>query len=322
MKSKRFWLLTGMGILLAFLGFNWVAFNHAKRMTQFVPTGDRTKSPEDLSTIEKLPLLIFGITVPRPQNDQTPADLGLMHQIVMIESDQHQLEGWHIQATKAPSLGTVILLHGYSASKTQLLTETLAIHEMGYDALLVDFRGSGGSTGNETTIGYAEAEDVAAAFQFTVDQNLPQPVFLYGVSMGGAAVMRAVATTEIEPNGIIVEAVFDEMLTTVENRFDTMGVPAFPAAQLLVFWGGVQHGFNGFEHNPADYAEQIEVPVLMLHGSNDPRATLAEGQHIFDRLAAEQKTIIIFDGAEHESTIGVDPDLWQQSVRSFLEETK
>jgi uncharacterized protein len=34
-------------------------------------------------------------------------------------------------------------------------------------------------------------------------------------------------------------------------------IPPFPLAELIIFWGGVQHGFNAFAHNPVTYAAQV-----------------------------------------------------------------
>ena len=319
---KRAYLRSGM--LAIFCGcaiFNWIAWNHAWRMTHFVEHGERTNPPESLSLTEKIPLLLVGITVPRPENNNVPSDFGLAYETVQIQSDSHILEAWLIPAA-IQSRGTVILFHGYAVAKDSMLSEAAKFSEMGYSTLLVDFRGSGGSTGMETSIGYEEAKDVAAAFKFAAfEQNqFEQPIILYGMSVGGAAILRAVATEQIEPDGIIIEAVFDEMVSTVENRFDAMGIPSFPAAQVLVFWGGVQARFNGFKHNPADYAQSVEIPTLMLHGQNDPRATLEQGEHLFDQLGSPQKTMVQFSGAEHESTLQVDEGLWTTSISHFLDQ--
>ena len=49
-------------------------------------------------------------------------------------------------------------------------------------------------------------------------------VILYGQSMGGVAILRAVQQDGITPDGVIVEAMFDTMLNTVRHRFAAMGV--------------------------------------------------------------------------------------------------
>src|SRR5436190_1124861 len=85
-----------------------------------------------------------------------------------------------------------------------------------------------------------------------------------------ARVVRAVATEKLSPAGVVVECPYDRLLTTVKHRYGQMGLPAFPAAQALVFWGGVQHGFNAFRLNPVEYARQVRCPSLVIAGRSDP----------------------------------------------------
>jgi uncharacterized protein len=145
-----------------------------------------------------------------------------------------------------------------------------------------------------------------------------RPLILYGRSMGSAAILRAVATQGLESDGVIMECPFDRLVTTVGNRFSAMGLPAFPMAQMLVFWGGVQHGMNGFAHNPADYAAGVHYPTLVMHGNLDPRVSVTEVQAVHANLGGE-KQLVLFPRAAHESYLAVDPALWKSAVSEFLE---
>jgi uncharacterized protein len=192
------------------------------------------------------------------------------------------------------------------------------VHALGYSVFLFDCHGSGGSEGRVTSIGVREAEDVADAFAFVKARSGTSPIILFGQSMGSAAILRAIAVDGIEPAAVIVECPFDRLLSTAENRFHAMKLPAFPAARLLIFWGGVQLGFNGFRHNPVDYAKQVRCPVLFLQGAKDPRVTLQQAQAVFDNLAGK-KTFVVFPNAGHESLLVADSKLWTKSVARFLE---
>jgi pimeloyl-ACP methyl ester carboxylesterase len=107
------------------------------------------------------------------------------------------------------------------------------------------------------------------------------------------------------------------MLSTVENRFHAMGVPAFPLARLLVFWGGKQFDYNAFALNPADYATRIHCPVLMIQGSLDPRVTSEQAKNLFDHLAGP-KQFELYDHAGHCGFLQSDPDRWKNSIAQFL----
>jgi uncharacterized protein len=143
--------------------------------------------------------------------------------------------------TNAP---VVILFRGYGGDKSGTISEARAFLEMGLAVLLVDFRGSGASSESYTTVGFIEAEDVAASVGYARQQLHHSKVILYGQSMGAAAVLRAIDACGVRPDAVIAEAVFESMLHTVQHRFEAMGVPSLPSAELLVFWGGMQNGLE------------------------------------------------------------------------------
>ena len=296
---------------------NLWAYRHAWAMTHYTGSGDFSVRPEKLSPLGKMQVLCTGVRVPRPENDATPAKVELDFETRRVESSGGiSLEVWDIEREDPRAL--VVLFHGYAAAKSRLLKEARAFHELGCTVRLVDFRGSGGSTGSETTLGMFEANDVAAACRDAVSRDPDLPLVLYGRSMGSVAILRAVSQKSVAPAGIIVECPFDRLRTTVGNRFTSMGFPAFPFAEMLLFWGGVQHGMNGFAHNPAEYAALVECPALVLHGDQDVRVHLPEVQAVYDALPGE-KHLEIFPGVGHESGFRTRPDLWREQVEKFLD---
>jgi alpha-beta hydrolase superfamily lysophospholipase len=315
MRSHRRLALC-LAALVALLAINVVAFNQAWSMTHFSESGSRTASPETLPFLKKLRVGLLGVSLPKPVNSIDPRQVGLAFETVRFGgATGSELEGWLIP--HAQPKGLVLFAHGYGACKSSLLQEASAVHRLGYSALLVDFHGSGGSEGRVTTIGVREADDVAEAVAFVKRKSPTSPLIFYGQSMGSAAILRAIAVHGIEPDAVIIECPFDRLLSTAENRFRAMGLPSFPAARLLIFWGGVQLGFNGFRHNPIEYARNVRCPVLFLHGAKDPRVTLEQARAVFNNLAGE-KSFVLFPTAGHESLFAADPDLWTRSVSRFL----
>jgi uncharacterized protein len=304
-------------VVFAFGGLNVVAFNQAWSMTHFSAGGTRTANPESLSILQKMRVAVLGVNLPKPENAIDPSALGLPFETRRFGgADEGELEGWFIPCDQAK--GLVLFAHGYGACKASLLPEARALHRMGYAAFLIDFHGSGGSRGRETSIGLHEADDVALAVEYVRSHFLHRNLILYGQSMGSAAILRAIAVNGVRPMAVIVECPFDRLLSTAANRFDAMGLPAFPAAHLLIFWGGVQQGFNGFRHNPVDYARDVHCPVLLLHGAKDARVTRSQAESIYQSLPGKQEFVVI-QNAGHESYLGADPALWTESVSHFLE---
>ncbi len=302
--------------LFAVVAANVVVYNQAYAMLNFEPQATRTSAPDELSTMEKAHVLLWGVTIPKPALEETPRDYGLAFRAHSLStSDGLTLEGWYVPHP-APQ-GMVLLFHGYAGSKSGILPEAAVFHELGYSTFSIDFRASGGSDGTQTTIGFREATDVAAAVQHA--KSLEQgPLILFGSSMGGVALLRAISLGHVQPDAIIIEAVFDTMLSTVKNRFDLVGLPSFPAARLLIFWAGVQSGFSGFRHNPADYAASVSVPALLLHGARDTRVTREQAELLFDSLGSSRKDFELFESAAHADALIAEPDQWKKAVSAFL----
>jgi len=305
-------------VVAGIVALNLLAYNHARAMLHFTTGGDRTSKPEALGLRQKAKVLLAGVNIPRPIGRIPPSDLAPDCRPLTIDApDGITLDAWYCDRGKTTPL--VMLFHGYAAEKTELLAEARAFLGLGCSVMLVDFRGSGGSSESYTTIGVLEADDVAAVVRYAEKVLSHSRVVLFGQSMGAVAVLRAIRDHGIQPDAVILEAVFDTMLNTVRNRFRAMHIPSFPSAQLLVFWGGRQWGFDGFRHNPADYALSVQCPALFMHGQDDPRATLDEGRRVFDQIPGT-KEFVVFDKTGHESYIATHPAEWQRAVGKMIGE--
>ncbi len=304
-------------VAILFFAFNVFAYRHAWTMTHFVSEGERTPPPETLTFGQKLKAVALGVQIPKPSNARTPYNFDLPFTVHWFKSsDGTRLESWFIPCPNATNL--VILFHGYASCRANLLHEAAAFRNLGYATMLMDFRGSGGSGGSETTIGVREADDVAAAIAYAHNKWPRLTPILYGQSMGSVAILRALAIQHLQPQAIIIENPFDRLTTTVANRFKTMHLPSFPFAQALVFWGGLQCGFNVFQHNPIEYASSVSCPVLLLHGEKDMRVSKAQAEAIFANLASARKTLKLFPNAGHESLLRASEDDWKEAVKRFL----
>ena len=237
-KYKRKWLKRVITIILFIIVFmNVVAIFHSYKFTHFNPQSiQKTKDPGKLSSWEKAKTLIFGVSNPRPLNDKFPRE---DFQTIILHSNR-KIECWKIKLDSAK--GTIVLFHGYGGEKSSMLDKAEVFRKLGYNILLVDFMGSGGSEGNQTTIGFLEAEQVRTCYQFLRRQG-EKNIYLFGTSMGAVAIMKSIKDYGLTPNGILIECPFGSMYQTVCARFKSMNASTFPMAGLLVLWGGIQSGF-------------------------------------------------------------------------------
>ncbi|HTU21508.1 MAG TPA: alpha/beta fold hydrolase [Gemmataceae bacterium] len=307
---------------VAFVLLNLLAYRHAWSMTHFVSANRRTRRTqnlrehaESLSFVERMKLAVKGVALERPTEEMRPDHLELPYEVHTYPGGAGQLDAWYIPHEQ--SAGLVVLFHGYLSCKAKLLPEIQAFHDLGYRSFAVDFRGSGGSAGDRTSLGYHEADDVVRSVDYVREHWPNEPLILFGHSMGAAAVLRALSRQPLAPEAVVLESPFDRLLSTVEARFATTELPSFPAAQLMVFWGGVQHGYNGFEHNPVEYARRVSCPTLLLQGDRDNRVSCEQIQSIYQNLGGK-KQLHIFEEMGHQSFVALRPEEWKERVACFL----
>jgi uncharacterized protein len=310
MKPHRKYLKRIMRILLAiFIVLNVIAAFHAYKFTHFSNTAAPRTHADSLTTAQKLKILFTGVDAPRPQNTAKPSQ---PFETLTLQSNK-KIECWYVKAENAK--GTVLLFHGYQGNKSKLVDESDIFNALGYNTLLVDFMGSGGSEGNQTTIGFKEAEQVKTCFEY-IQQKGEQNIYLCGNSMGAVSILKAIDAYSIKPKAIIIGCPFGTMYTTVCARFDLMGVPAFPMAGLLTFWGGTENGFWAFGHNPETYAKAIKCPALLVYGAKDNRVSRPEIDSVYAGLSGK-KTLKVYPEGGHNFMENYKGQ-WTKDVAFFL----
>src|SRR5690349_13145417 len=154
---KRPWLKRiGWTIVVLFVLMNSVAAIHAWKFTHFSDPGDEKSTTDD----NALWLALTGIDNPRPENKLLP----LLDFTTVEIVGTAKLNCWRFNAPS--SAGTVLLFHGYGGCKSGMMGQAEEFLQMNYSVIVADFRGCGDSEGNCTTVGYYEAEDVKAVYDY------------------------------------------------------------------------------------------------------------------------------------------------------------
>lgn len=306
--------------VLYFCGFLFILLNvvaafHAYKFTHFYDNNrSYTKKPEEMSGLEKAKVILFGVNyVKRPLNSAPDVP----YENVAIETDDElQLKGWYVPVTNP--VGTIIMFHGHGGTRSGVLTELKAFHQLGYNVFAIDFRAHGESAGNVCTIGFKETADVKAAYRFIRNKG-ENNLVLWGASMGAATIMHTLAeTNELSPAKVILEMPFGSLTKAVEARLRMMNLPPRPLSTLLTFWGGTENGFWAFSHRPTEYAKEIKAPVLLQWGRNDSRVSENETTSIFENLSSSDKRLVVYENSGHESLAKKEPAKWITNVAAFL----
>lgn len=249
------------------------------------------------------------------KNTSEPEPSFAYETIQLKTSDGIPIDAWY---SKTDSSNTcVILIHGYSVNKSYLENEAATFKQWGYSVLLLDLRGHGKSGGNTTNFGVKEGDELQKAFAFA-KQKGQSKIILYGVSLGAALSIKAVAKGDVQPVAIIADVPFGSLHQHLKARARMLGFPSEPFASLTTFWIGIERGYNGFQFDISSYSKKIDCPVLLEWGAKDPLVTKEEIDSIYKNLSSKNKKLVIYPDADHGAFFEKDPFTWEKELQAFL----
>ncbi len=216
----------------------------------------------------------------------------------------------------------ILFMHGYHGSDLRDGNGILRYaRRMGYNALMVDQRGHGKSSGKAITFGIKERYDCMDWIRYANrrfgDQN---PIVLAGISMGASTVlMTADLGLPANVKGIIADCPYSapkEILRTVMKQ---MKFPVNVTYTAVRLGGKLFGGFDIEEHSPLEAMKNCRVPVLFIHGEEDYFVPSDMSQACFDACGSADKRIVFVKNAAHGMSYCVDYELYEKEVGAFLE---
>ena len=223
------------------------------------------------------------------------------HEVSFATSDGVLLRGTLLaQPGPAP---LAVVCHGVGANRAAFFGYAEQAFALGCHALAFDFRAHGESGGCRSTFGADEVLDVAAAAAWLRARPgcADSPLVLIGVSMGGAAALRAAPL--VGAAGVFTESSFADLREMIERQVEVLG-PLAPLATAAVGWAARwQLGVDVGAISPRSALASLprSVPVVLVHAGDDTVIPLDEGR----RLAAARPglPLHVVDGATHGAAI-------------------
>ena len=243
---------------------------------------------------------------PTTSVDLTLGDLGATYEDVYFSTeDGEKLNGWFVPAPPGDDSRpdqTILWFHGNGGNLSHRAPDVLWMNRrLKANVFIFDYRGYGRSTGSPTEEGVYRDSRAALKYLKSRGDVDPRGVVFLGRSLGTAVAVE-LATSNAEdtsPAGLILISPFTNTkdMARVHNR-------------LNPFRFLVPNRFNSLERIPASRG-----PLLVVHGDRDRTVPLKQAQTLF-AAAAEPKTFYLWQGADHNSDLGIgNQQLWDELGR-------
>jgi hypothetical protein len=241
--------------------------------------------------------LIFFPEIGR-EDATTPRDAGFAYEeLRLATADGETLHAWYVPAPEAR--GVALLFQGNAGSIAQRVAWLPLLAALRLDALLVEYRGYGRSSGTPSEAGLRHDADAAWRHLTEVRGRRPEQVVVFGESLGGAVAAGLAARQR--PGALVLMASFTSLADLGAELY-----PWLPVRPLLRF---------RFDTRAA--LAQVRCPVFIAHSRDDEIVPFlhAEALHA---VAPQPKALLAMRGGHNEGVVYAE-ESWRQALAKFLE---
>ncbi|MFO8025458.1 alpha/beta hydrolase [Thiohalophilus sp.] len=243
------------------------------------------------------PHLLFLPELPSRQLVRTPGDIDLAYEDVDLQTrDGVRLHGWWVEHPQPQ--GTILFFHGNAGNISHRLQTLRLFHQLGYQSLIIDYRGYGQSEGKPSERGlYADAE---AAWRYLREQRQlpPAQIILSGRSLGAAVALYL--AEQHSPRAVIIESAF----TSIPD------LAAVHYGWLPVRW------LSRYQFDNRQRIASLDCPVLIVHAREDEIAPYEQGRELY-RLAPSPSQWLALNGGHNDAQLN-DYRTYTRGLQAFL----
>lgn len=238
---------------------------------------------------------------PYPVGNWQPESVSLKVEDCFIQTDDNlKIHGWYV-AGENGSNKTILWFHGNAGNISHRIDNMKRLAELGFNVLIIDYRGYGRSEGKPSEKGLYQ--DAVAAYRFLAEKrNVSyKNLILFGRSLGGAIAVDLAVHKQCA--GVILESSFTSVKAMAKQLF-----PFLPVTGIL------KTKFDSIHK-----IEKISCPILLIHGTNDELVPYHHGLELFEK-AREPKYFYKVEAAGHNDLIYIGGERYFQRIKKFIEE--
>lgn len=198
---------------------------------------------------------------------------------VNLQNGNAKLNGLHFKADSAK--GIIVYFHGNQGNLTRWGAVVQPFVRMGFDVLVMDYRGYGKSTGKRSQ--KALMEDAALFYKYAHSLFSEDQITLFGRSLGTG--LASYLAGRNKPKRLILETPYYSMASVGQKLY-----PIYPVSLALKF--------NLKSHQ---YLETASCPVFIFHGTEDRVVAYKQGVRLHESMPKGQSHLITIEGGRHKN---------------------
>jgi pimeloyl-ACP methyl ester carboxylesterase len=257
-------------------------------------------------------------------DDEDCGDLRGTAEDEITTADGIRVAAWYIPAANGvgPTAPTILLAHGNPANKSDMLRYAQYLHA-DYNVVIPDLRNSGRSSGQMSTTGVLEHQEIHALLDWLVATKHPEHIGALGDS-GGAATILMAARSDDRIEAFVTDSAHAKLASAIGGTLAMASPPhpPYPGTWAIQVGYWIRTGHWATEADPIDSVAALgNRPYLILHGSADrnnlPEVS-AELLHAEALAEGVPVTLAYCEGATHGKLTSTCADRYAGWVLPFF----
>lgn len=209
-------------------------------------------------------------------------------------NDGAEINALHFQLEEPK--GMILYFHGNAGNLDRWGEIVIPLTDLGYEVLIMDYRGYGKSNGNRSMTRMLSDAEVMYKFALTIERE--ERLIVFGRSLGSAFASHIAG--KYRPRKTILETPFYSLCDVARDL-----LPIYPTTFLLKY---------NFKNQQS--LKTAKDPIYLFHGSEDEVVPYASGKKLFESISSNQATsrFITIEGGHHNDLSTYDA-YWKEMVQ-------
>lgn len=203
---------------------------------------------------------------------------GYAEEVVLNTSDGERISGLFFR-NKARDV--ILYFHGNAGDLSGWQYVADDFTTLGYNFLIIDYRGYGKSSGSISEKGLYL--DAAAAYEFLVQKGFhPDNILIYGRSIGSGVATDLASKNKCK--GLILESPYSSLGKLANEKLPFF----FPSL------------FLRYRFDNAVKLKDVKCPVIFLHGSDDSLIPASHSRVLYEAFPGKKELLIVEKGSHND----------------------
>lgn len=248
-----------------------------------------------------------------------------------ITSDDLNIAGIYYINQEVKSDNWIVLIHGYTQSKEEVLLNGSFYATLGFNVASFDLRNHGESDNAYVTFGIQEQRELISVLDYVKNELGARNIGLGGWSLGAYATnLFALTAGDLISKYNVIFGISDSSFYDMEPTFKNIAKMKFPQISISdnVYEGIINTYKNEFKINTDLLKLQnIEIksptfPVMFIHGKKDNVCNPEDSKKIFDlrkdMIKSNEDKLVYFDNAGHIQSFKLNSYEYVIEVSKFI----